>query len=64
MRIEIGPKDMKNNQVMAIRRDTSDRITIKRVDVLSEIQKLLDTIQLHLFKKSVSKTLFIYFYFF
>ncbi|SHJ89977.1 proline--tRNA ligase [Paramaledivibacter caminithermalis] len=45
VRIEIGPRDIKNNQVMAARRDTLEKEAIP-IDGLAEtISKLLETIQ-------------------
>ena len=41
LRIEIGPNDVKNNQVIFVRRDTLEKITIKIENVFFEAQKIL-----------------------
>ncbi|MEM7825295.1 MAG: proline--tRNA ligase, partial [Candidatus Aenigmatarchaeota archaeon] len=41
LRIEIGPKDIKNNQVVVVRRDNNEKIKIKEKDVLKKIKVLL-----------------------
>ncbi len=52
LRIEIGPRDLENKQVMVARRDTSDKKAIKLADLGKKIPKLLDTIQKDLFTKA------------
>lgn len=53
IRIELGPKDIAQKQLIAVRRDTGAKITIKRVDAAKSIVKLLDTIQSDMLQKYV-----------
>jgi bifunctional glutamyl/prolyl-tRNA synthetase len=52
IRIEIGPKDMKNSQYVLVRRDTGEKIVMKIAGVEDDIPALLDTIQSHLLAKA------------
>lgn len=45
IRIELGPKDLKAKQFVAVRRDTGEKITIARENALSRVSELLDIIQ-------------------
>lgn len=45
VRIEVGPRDIKNNQVMAARRDTLEKDSVSMDGLAETIVKLLDTIQ-------------------
>eukprot|EP00088_Acartia_fossae_P042021 TRINITY_DN439_c0_g1_i7.p1 TRINITY_DN439_c0_g1~~TRINITY_DN439_c0_g1_i7.p1 ORF type:complete len:599 (-),score=215.29 TRINITY_DN439_c0_g1_i7:123-1919(-) len=45
IRVEIGPKDMKASQYVLVRRDTGEKIVMKRAGVEDDIPALLDTIQ-------------------
>jgi hypothetical protein len=45
VRIELGPKDMKQKQVVAVRRDTGEKLTLQRETAESDILQLLETIQ-------------------
>lgn len=51
VRIELGPKDIKQNQVVAVRRDTGVKLNIKRDVVVQDIEKLLNEIQRALYDK-------------
>ncbi len=51
LRIEIGPRDIKENQMIIARRDTSKKETIKIKDI-TKIKNLLDDIQKNLLKAS------------
>jgi bifunctional glutamyl/prolyl-tRNA synthetase len=44
IRIELGPKDLKSQQMVAVRRDTGEKITIKRAEATKKIPDLLETI--------------------
>ncbi|XP_017469914.1 PREDICTED: bifunctional glutamate/proline--tRNA ligase [Rhagoletis zephyria] len=44
LRIELGPKDMKANQLVAVRRDTGEKLILALEDVESKISQLLETI--------------------
>jgi len=53
VRIEIGPRDVKNNQCIAARRDTSEKITMELNDTFGEkIETLLQDIQTQLFERA------------
>jgi len=52
VRIEIGPKDVKSNSVVLVRRDTAEKETIKQDDCLKRIPELLEDIQKNLFDKA------------
>ncbi len=52
LRIEIGPKDLKRKEVILVRRDTSQKISVKISDAVKQVEKLLDDIQSGLFKKA------------
>lgn len=45
VRVELGPKDMKNNQFVAVRRDTNEKIVFSRSKAVEDVKTLLDTIQ-------------------
>ena len=46
VRVEIGKRDLENGQITLTRRDTKEKIQItKDSDIVSEVQKLMDTIQ-------------------
>lgn len=53
VRVEIGPKDLKEGQIVAVRRDTGEKITIQRKDAVSEIQKVLENIQQNLYNRAL-----------
>ncbi len=52
LRIEIGPRDVKNNEVTLVRRDTGERTSIKDMDIVMNVSWLLKDIQNNLFVKS------------
>ncbi|PIQ79141.1 MAG: proline--tRNA ligase [Parcubacteria group bacterium CG_4_9_14_0_2_um_filter_41_8] len=52
IRIEIGPKDIKNNSVVAVRRDTGEKENIKQDECAKKIPNILDDIQKNLFEKA------------
>ena len=45
VRVEIGPKDIENNQAVLVRRDTHEKLTVSLDNITEEVEKLLDTIQ-------------------
>ncbi len=52
MRIEIGPRDIENGQVMVARRDTHEKFAVS-IDTLSErVPEILDNIQRNMFEQS------------
>lgn len=52
LRIEIGPKDIENKQVMIVRRDNSKKEAVKEKDLAKQIPLLLEDIQKSLFDKA------------
>ncbi|XP_037952886.1 bifunctional glutamate/proline--tRNA ligase-like isoform X2 [Teleopsis dalmanni] len=54
IRIEVGPKDMKANQIVAVRRDSGEKLILALDDVDSKIQQLLETIHDSMLAKAQS----------
>ena len=52
LRMEVGPRDIKNNQVVIARRDLEGKIFLPKKDILSEVPKLLSIIQNSLFSQA------------
>ncbi len=52
LRIEIGPRDLKQEQVVMVRRDTKEKSFIKEVEVETVVEKLLTEIQHNLYAKA------------
>ncbi len=52
LRIEIGPNDLKKNQVVIVRRDNQKKIKVKNKDLRKKIETELENIQKELFKKA------------
>ncbi|ARC83918.1 proline--tRNA ligase [Clostridium argentinense CDC 2741] len=52
IRLEIGPKDIENNQVVLVRRDTREKLIVSIDELEKELSKLLDAIQLELLEKA------------
>jgi prolyl-tRNA synthetase len=51
LRIEIGPNDVKKNQLVLVRRDGKEKITIKEKEI-KKVKKVLENIQENLFNKA------------
>tara|TARA_B100001248_G_scaffold73978_1_gene52834 strand:- start:3235 stop:4701 length:1467 start_codon:yes stop_codon:yes gene_type:complete len=49
LRMEVGLRDIENNQVVMARRDTGEKIFLPKKDILSEVPRLLKIIQDNLF---------------
>ena len=45
VRVEVGPRDIENNQAVLVRRDTAEKITVSLDEIESKVSELLDTIQ-------------------
>lgn len=45
IRIELGPRDLENDQVMLVRRDTGEKEAVARSDVRARVQQLVGDIQ-------------------
>ncbi|XP_044729967.1 bifunctional glutamate/proline--tRNA ligase isoform X2 [Chrysoperla carnea] len=52
IRIELGPKDLKNKQLVAVRRDTGEKITIPRSSAVKDLIALRDNIQNNLYTRA------------
>jgi prolyl-tRNA synthetase len=49
LRLEVGPRDIKNNQAIAVRRDTMEKSSISLDNLPEEVKEILDRIQGSLF---------------
>ncbi|XP_010444318.1 PREDICTED: proline--tRNA ligase, cytoplasmic-like [Camelina sativa] len=49
LRIEIGPRDLANDQVRIVRRDTGAKMDVKRGDLIEQVKDLLEKIQRNLY---------------
>ena len=54
VRLELGPRDMEKNQVMAVRRDTGQKIPLSEQGLVENVISLLEEIQNNMFKKAKS----------
>jgi prolyl-tRNA synthetase len=52
IRIELGPRDLKNNEVVVVRRDTGEKTNIKFSQLKNKIPEILNDIQKNLFDKA------------
>lgn len=48
LRLEIGPRDIKNRQVVAVRRDTREKINVDLDAVVQKSGEILETVQKHM----------------
>ena len=55
VRIEIGPRDLEEGVAVLVRRDTSEKITVKIEDLETEIENLLEIIQKDMFNACVER---------
>ena len=53
LRLEIGPKDIENNQCVLVRRDTREKIFVSLDELEAKVAELLEDIQNSLFKKAL-----------
>lgn len=51
VRLEVGPKDLKQNQCVAVRRDTGEKIVLPDGELEKKIKHLLEEIQDNLYKR-------------
>lgn len=51
IRLEVGPKDLKQGQCVAVRRDTGEKIILPDAEIEKKITSLLEEIQNNLFKR-------------
>ena len=52
LRLELGPKDIENNQAVLVRRDDGKKSAVKVSDVIKEAEKILKNIHDKLYKQS------------
>uniref|UniRef100_A0A671N8F5 Bifunctional glutamate/proline--tRNA ligase-like n=1 Tax=Sinocyclocheilus anshuiensis TaxID=1608454 RepID=A0A671N8F5_9TELE len=52
IRLEVGPKDLKRGQFVAVKRDTGEKLTVPEADAEKKILNLLEEIQNNLFKRA------------
>ena len=52
LRIEIGPRDIENNQAVIMRRDTLEKINLSLDGIAENIKELLDKVQVEMLEKS------------
>ena len=50
--VEVGPRDVQNQQSVLVRRDNSQKLTVKDNDLVNEVKKSLLEIQTNLFAKA------------
>ena len=51
-RVEIGPKDIENNQAIIVRRDTREKITVNLNELNQKLNEILEIIQKDLYDKA------------
>jgi prolyl-tRNA synthetase len=54
VRLEVGPKDIENKQVVLARRDTGEKIIVALDELETKLVTLLDEIQTNLYQKALS----------
>lgn len=54
IRIELGPKDLKSDQFVAVRRDTGEKITLPRADAKTSVPDLLEKIHFSMLQKATN----------
>lgn len=52
LRIELGPRDLDKGEAIVVRRDTSEKRTVKLSDLKKEVEHLLDTMQKDMYDKA------------
>ena len=52
LRLEMGPRDIENNECVLVRRDTSEKITVKLDNLEDTITNLLEDIQRNMYEMS------------
>ncbi|WP_318032497.1 His/Gly/Thr/Pro-type tRNA ligase C-terminal domain-containing protein [Mycoplasmopsis arginini] len=55
LRIEIGPRDLNENKVVLVRRDTLEKILVSIDEVTYKVKELLNDIQINLLNKAKSR---------
>ncbi|XP_023586636.1 LOW QUALITY PROTEIN: bifunctional glutamate/proline--tRNA ligase [Trichechus manatus latirostris] len=52
IRLEVGPRDMKSCQFVAVRRDTGEKLTVTENEAETKLQALLDDIHVNLYTRA------------
>ncbi|OGG34691.1 proline--tRNA ligase [Candidatus Gottesmanbacteria bacterium RIFOXYB1_FULL_47_11] len=52
IRLEIGPRELEADTIVLVRRDTGEKVTAPRKEIITSVQKLLEDIQTSLFEKA------------
>lgn len=55
LRLEVGPKDIENGQVVLVRRDTREKLFVPMADLATEIPRLLDALHADLYEKALQR---------
>jgi prolyl-tRNA synthetase len=55
LRINLGPRDVENNQLELVRRDTKQQDVVANADAIAEVKSLLAKIQINLFDQAVKR---------
>lgn len=55
LRINLGPRDVENNQLELVRRDTKEKDFVASADAIAEVKSLLSNIQINLFDQAVKR---------
>lgn len=55
LRINLGPRDVENNQLELVRRDTKQKVIVANADANAEVKSLLAKIQINLFDQAVKR---------
>ena len=55
IRIEIGPRDLENNQVTLVRRDTLEKIVVNKEEIIDKVNFLLEDIQTNLYNRALKR---------
>lgn len=58
IRLEVGPKDLKQGQCVAVRRDTGEKVVLRDAETENRIKLLLEEIQNNLFKRYLSSNMY------
>lgn len=53
LRLEVGPKDIQQNQVVLVRRDTGEKLIVSREHVEQKVSELLEEIQANLYQQAL-----------
>ncbi|XP_058021417.1 bifunctional glutamate/proline--tRNA ligase isoform X2 [Ahaetulla prasina] len=52
IRLEVGPRDMKNHQFVAVRRDTGEKLTFSENEAVNQLSHVLEEIHLNLYNRA------------